>query len=961
MAGMANWQAQISIDIDDLKKRIKVAEGELDKIEKKEHKVKLDIDTKTLENAVIKLDRMLESLGKGSGDFKEFENLSKQLSSITTDINNISKAFSVMNDGSDFANSIKSIDTSLTALSNHFVSEMSGRMTSSIKEVKSTLSDVGDGGELAPLLQTINKIENAINELSTSVKGIGFNMNIDVGSNSEMEAKVQSKIANALQAYQRLFDAIKMSGAGGSVINTNFFEFDINQYDTMMGKLQAYKKFIDNMRNEAKTQYNGKDILYQSVDKTYWTQASAAMGQVTKAFNEMNASSDTNPLKDLFGSGDLSEVISQLGLIVAKLEEISTTASSFKNVFKEGFNVNASVEEIDKLTNRVKELEDELAKIKLNPVSVDKSNISSDNFIRSVLPSDSEFKNVIANLDLTKSKLSEIVKITRQAHADKDGKFYESFTLTDRYGSTETYGESSKTSKGQLLNYKYVEQNAKAVEQETKAVQKLAEEKRKLRQQEKQSTQSSVDKALKDQVSAWKQIQSIREKIAKTNNTDEIAALQESKKYYQEQYNNANKILKANDDLYDKEAQIARLEQVRLETNAKLASYKTKQVESLESTVKGYYKDYDNRNTKPNNENRSVEYQQALDKYLVSIKELEVEKNRLSQLPFVSDKELSKFRELEQIVQENANAFKAMSAAQKGSTEASRWKEIDKISKYLEKNTRLSKEAKQQLQEYITLLKSGSAVNIEDIHRKFNEIAVAERIAGREGKNFFDIFSNKVVYGLAAKLAMYYLSFYDFIRYARNAINAVKELDTALIDLKKTTTMSSSDLEQFYYDSNDVAKQLGVTTAEIINQASAWSRLGFSTKEASTQMAELSAQFASISPDMDLDTATDGLVSSMKAFDIEVSNVERDIMDNINRIGNTAATSNGEIVDMLTRSSAAMAAANNTIQETIALETAAVEITRNAESTGTAFKTLSMRIRGRQTLPPYTVMYMLCA
>ena len=418
MAGMANWQAQISIDIDDLKKRIKVAEGELDKIEKKEHKVKLDIDTKTLENAVIKLDRMLESLGKGSGDFKEFENLSKQLSSITTDINNISKAFSVMNDGSDFANSIKSIDTSLTALSNHFVSEMSGRMTSSIKEVKSTLSDIGDGGELAPLLQTINKIENAINELSTSVEGIGLNMNIDVGSDSEMEAKVQSKIANALQAYQRLFDHIKMSSAGGSVINTNFFEFDINQYDTMMGKLQAYKKFIDNMRKEAKTQFNGQDVLYQDTEKGYWTQASAAMGQVTKAFNEMKSVSDTNPLKDLFGSGDLSEVVSQLGLIVAKLEEISTTASSFKNVFANGFNITASVEEIDKLTNRVKELEDELAKIKLNPVNVDKSNISSGTQIKDVFQdgttSAEKLEEEIKNIDSATEKASESAKEYRK-------------------------------------------------------------------------------------------------------------------------------------------------------------------------------------------------------------------------------------------------------------------------------------------------------------------------------------------------------------------------------------------------------------------------------------------------------------------------------------------------------------------------------------------------------------------
>jgi len=37
--------------------------------------------------------------------------------------------------------------------------------------------------------------------------------------------------------------------------------------------------------------------------------------------------------------------------------------------------------------------------------------------------------------------------------------------------------------------------------------------------------------------------------------------------------------------------------------------------------------------------------------------------------------------------------------------------------------------------------------------------------------------------------------------------------------------MNSSELEQFYYDSNDVAKQMGVTTKEIIDQASSWSRL----------------------------------------------------------------------------------------------------------------------------------------
>ena len=364
-----------------------------------------------------------------------------------------------------------------------------------------------------------------------------------------------------------------------------------------------------------------------------------------------------------------------------------------------------------------------------------------------------------------------------------------------------------------------------------------------------------------------------------------------------------------------------------------------KLVSSMEDEIKSFNERYDALNLKPSDANRSVEYQGALDRYKSAITDLQSYLDELNKTPVISEEQKNHWNELIINVNKASNELKSFSAAEKGSTEGGRWKEIDKISKYLDKNTKISKEARQKLQGYLDLLKSGSAVNIEEIHMQFNKIAEAERRAGREGKSFFDILTDKAVYGAAARLASYYLSFYDFIRYTRNAVTAIRELDTALIDLKKTTAMTSSQLEEFYFDSNDVAKEMGVTTKAIIDQASAWSRLGYNTKEASTEMAKLSSQFASISPGMDLDTSTDGLVSTMKAFDIEVEDVERRIMDNINRIGNTAATSNGEIVDMLTRSSAAMAVANNTLEETIALETAAVEITRNAESTGTAFKT----------------------
>lgn len=110
-----------------------------------------------------------------------------------------------------------------------------------------------------------------------------------------------------------------------------------------------------------------------------------------------------------------------------------------------------------------------------------------------------------------------------------------------------------------------------------------------------------------------------------------------------------------------------------------------------------------------------------------------------------------------------------------------------------------------------------------------------------------------------------YINPYKIIEMIQKGVNIVKELDTALVDLRKTTTMSSTDLEDFYSDANEAAKEYGVTTKQIIDQASSWSRLGYSDKNSATEMAKLSSQFATISPGMDIDKATTGLVSTMKA------------------------------------------------------------------------------------------------
>lgn len=273
----------------------------------------------------------------------------------------------------------------------------------------------------------------------------------------------------------------------------------------------------------------------------------------------------------------------------------------------------------------------------------------------------------------------------------------------------------------------------------------------------------------------------------------------------------------------------------------------------------------------------------------------------------------------------------------------------NKMESWLNNNTRATKAYGTQIQNYINTLKRLSAqgnVSTADLNKiadGFKKVDMAAESAGLKGKSFGSSISG------AFKSITRYVGVSTLIYSAFNAIKSgvqdVIALDTALVDLQKTTNATSNQLKEFYFSANDTAKQLGATTEEVIQAAADWSRLGYSIKDAQT-MAEVSSIFSSISPDMDMEMAIDGLVSAMKAFNIEADDALDGIASKINAIGNSQAVSNGDIVEFLTRSSSAMHEANNTLEETIALGTAATEITRDAASVGNALKTVSMRIRG---------------
>lgn len=134
--------------------------------------------------------------------------------------------------------------------------------------------------------------------------------------------------------------------------------------------------------------------------------------------------------------------------------------------------------------------------------------------------------------------------------------------------------------------------------------------------------------------------------------------------------------------------------------------------------------------------------------------------------------------------------------------------------------------------------------------------------SGNIGKTFTDSFGS--AFSSMVKFAASYVSIRKVFSEMENGIKTVVALDDALVDLQKTTTATPQQLNNFYNEANNIAKQYGTTTQQIIQGAADWSRLGYSLEDSKT-MAKLSSQFAAISPGMGVEESTSSLVSTMKA------------------------------------------------------------------------------------------------
>lgn len=310
----------------------------------------------------------------------------------------------------------------------------------------------------------------------------------------------------------------------------------------------------------------------------------------------------------------------------------------------------------------------------------------------------------------------------------------------------------------------------------------------------------------------------------------------------------------------------------------------------------------------------------------------------------VTSEDISKLDEYEKKIKDTIATITNMSASEKGYNFVSSQKELDKIHKLLNENSKMSSEAKAKIRAYYAEIESGNpSMSLDKIHGEILKIYNAEVEAGRAGRTLWDTLKNSGFHQIAAQMAGMF-GVYDVINLGKEGFNVVRELNTALTEMRKVSAETVQGLKDYQATTFDTADAVGTTAKQIQNSTADWMRLGESMNQAAESAKDANV-LLNVSEFEGIDEATESLVSMSQAYkDLD----KMDIIDVLNNIGNNYSISTDGLATALKDSASALVTANNDLNEAVSLTTAGNAITQDPSKVGAGLRTISLRLVGTE-------------
>lgn len=138
----------------------------------------------------------------------------------------------------------------------------------------------------------------------------------------------------------------------------------------------------------------------------------------------------------------------------------------------------------------------------------------------------------------------------------------------------------------------------------------------------------------------------------------------------------------------------------------------------------------------------------------------------------------------------------------------------------------------------------------------------------------------------AAQIAGMYIGFQDFVRYASQGVQSVREIDLAMTELRKVTDETEETYARFLDTASQTAGSIGSTVKDFTTVTSDFARLGYNISEAA-EMAKTALIYENVGDGFSsVEEASQSIISTMKAFGIEAEDT-MGIVDRFNEVNFT--------------------------------------------------------------------------
>lgn len=381
----------------------------------------------------------------------------------------------------------------------------------------------------------------------------------------------------------------------------------------------------------------------------------------------------------------------------------------------------------------------------------------------------------------------------------------------------------------------------------------------------------------------------------------------------------------------------------------------------MDNTIQDISNKFNQLKVVPNNETEQIE---GLKNKLVELRNIEVSEGR-------TENWSQKYRELAVAINETKISVKKLQLAEKSENSMQRQAQqaellVEKVKKlraemeaYKSANSKAMKSTainsngvtySAEIDGLISKLKNASSVSKEELNKisaSFRTMKAEIKSAGLEGGTIFS--------GLIANIKKFssWMSMTTlvstFVMDVRNAVTELKEIDTILTEISKTSDLTTEALAKLGKTSFESASKYGKKASDYLTGVQEMYRAGFQN---APEMSELSI-LAQAAGDLSSDAANDYLIATNSAYELGGS-IEKlnSVLDSQNFITNNAAVAMQDMADATSEAASVAAQYGVDIDELSALIAVAVSKTRESGSeVGNALKALFINLQDTTSKP----------